>query len=62
MSYLKIIFVVYTTSIKQPSFENFSKFFPVVHMRISSPDSDLGSKLLSSYMFFKMLAIVMFIL
>ena len=35
----------YTTSIKQPRFENLSKFHPVVHMKISSPGSVLVPKL-----------------
>ena len=32
------------TSIKQPRFGNLSKFFPIVLMKISSPDSDLALK------------------
>ena len=38
----------YTTSIKQPRSGNLSKFLLIVHMKISSPDSDLASKLYSS--------------
>ena len=41
----------YTTLIKQPHFENFSKSLPIDKMKISSTDSDLAPKLLSGYMF-----------
>ena len=34
----------YTTSIKQPRFENLSKFLPIVLMKISNPDLDLAPK------------------
>ena len=30
----------YTTSVKKPRFGHLSKFLPIVHMKISSPDSN----------------------
>ena len=42
----------YTISVKHPRFGNLSKFLPIIHMKISSTDSDSALKLKSSYMFF----------
>ena len=35
----------YTTSIKQPCFENLPKFLPIAHKKISSSDLDLAPRL-----------------
>ena len=37
--------IQYTASTKQPRFEDCSKYLPIAHMKISSPDSDLARRL-----------------